>query len=189
MKRRGITLVEMLITLVILGMIVVVVASLFIGSGQFASDERARIDVGISASRTLGPLDEILREGKEVLASAIVNSTTYTSDHDTLVFSLPSINSGGATDAANSDTAVITVDTTNPDNTVLRLLIDPASGTYRPANQQVILENIKDVYFRYSNDTPASAQSVNVTVQISKNLRNRVYTRSTILYAVFRNHP
>lgn len=187
--RSGLTLVELLITITILGFIVVTVGSIFIDTSRFSSDEQLRIDVGESASRVIGPLDVALREGKAVLASAVINGTTYTTDADTVVFSLPSIDGGGATIPTIDDTAVITLDGSNAANPIARLIISPTSGTFRQAQDGSAVDHVKDLYIRYTTDNPIDAQALTVTVQVAKDLRLRTFTRSNILYAVFRNHP
>jgi len=74
----GFTLFELLITISIMGIIVIVIGTLFISTGQFNIDEQVRIDVGEDASRVLGPLDQALREGEQIQTSAIISGTTYT---------------------------------------------------------------------------------------------------------------
>ncbi len=189
MIRRGLTLIELLISIAIIGVVVVIVGSIFINTSQFGSDEQLRIDVGESASRVLGPLDAILREGKEIQSSAVIGGTTYTSDHDTIVFTLPALDAGGATIAGVSDVAVITLDTTNANNYILRLIVDPASGTFRQRQNGLAVDHVKDLYIRYTAGTPVAAQAITLTARITKELRNRTFTRTNILYAVFRNHP
>lgn len=188
-KRHGLTLIELLISIGIIGIVVVIVGNIFINTSRFGSDEQLRIDVGESASRVLGPLDEILREGKEVLASTVINSVTYTSDTNTVVFTLPSLDVGGLTIAGSSDIAVIDYDITDASNPIVRLLVEPASDTFRPAQNSRIVEHVKDLYIRYTAETPVTAQALTLTVQITKDIRDRTFTRTNILYAVFRNHP
>lgn len=189
MKRPGLTFIELLISLSVLGLIITVASSLFISTGQFSSDEQLRIDVGESAGRVIGPLDQILREAKIVVASAIVDGITYTSDENTLVFTLPSLDSNGATIANADDIGVITLDPTNPNFQTIDLFIRPGNGTFRAAQSGSVVEHVKDLYIRYTDDVPENAQAATLTVQVTKQVRGRTYTRSNILYAVFRNHP
>lgn len=186
---RGLTLIELLVSMTILGLIVVVVGNLFISTTRLGNDEQRRIDVGESAGRVLGPLDEILRQGKEVVAATVVNGVTYTSSSTAIVFTLPSLDSTGSPIADSSDIAVIYRDTSIAENPVIRLIVNPLSGTFRPSQNTSVADYVKDLYIRYTADNPTTAQAATLTVQISKNLRLQTYTRTNILYAVFRNHP
>ncbi len=186
---RGLTLIELLVTISILGLIVVVVGNLFISSTRLGNDEQIRIDVGESTSRVLGPLDEILRQGKEVLPTAVIDGTTYTSSATVLVFSLPSLDSAGSTISGTSDTAVIFLDSSNADNPTIHLIVSPASGTFRPGQDSTVIDRAKDLYIRYTSDGIASAQAATLTIQISKDIQTKTFTRTNVLYAVFRNHP
>lgn len=185
----GFTLFELLITISIMGMVVIVVSSLFISTNQFNRDEQLRIDVGEDASRVLGPLDRVLREGVQIVTSADIGGTTYTTGTSTVVFSLPSIDGTGATIIGTNDTAVLTFDTSSADNLGIRLLVDPADNTYRPSQNTMVVDRVKDFYLRYTTDAPTASTTIGATVQVTKSVRGRAFTRTNILYAILRNHP
>lgn len=188
-NRPGFTLFELLITISIMGIVVIVVSSLFISTNQFNRDEQLRIDVGEDASRVLGPLDRVLREGMQIMASADIGGTTYTTGTSTVVFSLPSIDETGATITGTSDTAVITLDASIATNPGIRLLISPAANTYRPSQNSITVDHVKDFYLRYTTDTPTASTTVSAMVQVTKTVRGRAFTRTNILYVVLHNHP
>lgn len=188
--RSGLTLVEMLITIFILGIIVIIISNLFIGSTRFARDEQLRIDVGENAARIFSTTDETLRQGKQVLTDATINSVLYTTDADTLVFALPSLVGGKPSGFDDDiDLCVILLDTTVSNNTRLRLIIEPDGVSEREPVDRTLIEQVKDVYFRYTNTNPSLATAVTVTVTVEEQVNNRPFTRANILYASFRNHP
>ncbi len=187
-RRPGITLVELMISIAVLGLIVVVVSNLFVSTNQFTRNEQSRIDVGENVVRVFSAMDEAMRQTKNVLASATINGTAYASDSDTFVFSLPSIE-GGELASFDIDSGVITLDTSVTGNPRLRLIIEPNALSSRTAVDQIVAEHVKDVYFRYTTAVPADATAATATVVIEKDLNNRAFARTNILYATFRNHP
>jgi type II secretory pathway pseudopilin PulG len=186
--RPGTTLIELLITILVLAIIVTIVGNVYIGSSRFTRDEQLRIDVGENAARIFSTTDQTLRQAKAVLANASLSGTNYTTDTDTLVFSLPSL-VGGQPSPVEIDTGVIQVDTSLPDNPRLRLLIEPDATSEREAADRILIEQVKDVYFRYTSPIPTNSTVVTVTVTIEELVNNRSFSRANLLYASFRNHP
>ncbi len=187
--RPGTTLPELLVSIFVIGLIVVVVGNLFVGSSRFSREEQFRIDVGENAARVLSTMDETLRQAKNILVSATVSGTNYSTGTDTLVFTLPSIQPDGQLSATAIDTAAIVLDPSVAGNTRLLLKLDPDASSTRPAADRPLVEHIKDVYFRYTTPTPSNATAVSVIVMTGQIINNLEYTRANILSIVLRNHP
>lgn len=196
--RPGITLPELLVGIFVLGLIVVVIGNLYIGSSQFNRDEQLRIDVGENAARVFANIDPFLRQAKQVLANATINSTLYTTSTDTIVFSLPSI-INGTPSQTYTDTGVITPDTSIATIQRLRLIVVPydddsdpandATDSTRSAQDRIVVEHMQDIYLRYNTPIATDATGVTITVNIKKTINQKSYVRSNVLYATFRNRP
>ncbi len=190
-RRSGLTLTEQLISLAILGIVVVVAVNLFISSARFSADEQARIDVGAAASRIFSNLDETLRQGRQVLASAVIDGTTYTTGDTTLVLALPAIVGGTLT--ADNDTVVVRLDaTTSMLQQIVSPYVDPAPGnpgsSTRSGGTVQLTGGVSDVYFRYPTDDPTTAEAVTVTVTARQTVMGRPFSQRAIIYATLRNH-
>ena len=186
MKHRGLTLVEALIGVFIIALVFTTVGNIFVASNEFTRDEQNRILVGEQAVRLFSTVDETLRQAKAVLASTAIGSG-YTTDEDTLVFTLPALLNDETLSATDVDTGVLTLDTNQAGNTKLRILLEPHGTSQRQALDQTVVERVKDVYFRYNNVTPSLANAVTVTVTVEKSTSKKTYQQTNILYATFRN--
>lgn len=183
-SRAGSTLVELIISMVILAGMTLVVVNIFIAANNFSNDEQQRIQVGETAARALATLDDTLREGRLIMASGVVDGTTYTTDDTTLVLALPSI-VGGVLTAAN-DTVVIM---RNPATNTLEELTATSAGSTRTAGSKQLAAGVNDIYFRYTTDDPTSSTAVTVIVSSTRTVNKRPFTRTILLYETLRNHP
>lgn len=189
MKHRpGLTLLELLISMAILGIIVVVVSNLFIAAAQYTASEQTRITVGESNSRIFSTLDRTVRQGKAILSSATINSVLYNTSDMSMVFTLPSIQIDGTLTPTTSDTAVLFTDTIITNNHRLRLIIEPDASSYRDAVDQIITDHVADVYFRYNDEDPTMANSVTITVTNSQSILGRAFTQRNLVNLTLRNN-
>lgn len=187
-RRPGLTLPELIVSIFVLALAVGVIGNLYIGATRFSRDEQLRIDVGENVARVFAVMDETMRQGKTVLVNATIGAVTYTTNTDTLVFTMPSIDVTDALSPVDTDTVVIVPDTTVSGNQRLRMIIDPHANSTREALDRVLVERVKDVYFRYNTPIATNATAVTATLTFEQTVSGRPFTRATILYAAFRNH-
>lgn len=193
MKRPGLTLTELLISMFIMSIVSLVVVNIFIASGKLTKNEQVHIEVGGNAARIYTSMDGPLREGKAVITSVVYNSTTYTTDEDTLVFTVPSIVGGNTTNT--TDKIIFYVDTANPNNKIIKRVVIPYVDVSVPANNSTrtggvstVATGIRDFYLRYYHSDPTLAQTISATITTSQTSNSRNITNAAILYATFRNH-
>lgn len=197
-QRPGISLPELLVSIFVLGIVVVVIANLYIGSSRFTRDEQLRIDVGENAARIFTTLDPILRQGKRVVSNATINSINYTTDTETIVFAVPSIINGTPSQTVE-DLAVVTPEPPVNGNIRLRFVLEPfdddadpgndASDSTRPAEDRIVTERVRDLYLRYNEPIATDATGVTMTVTFEHLVNQKPFIRANVLYATFRNHP
>lgn len=180
----GFTLIETIISVIVLAGMTLVVVNIFLAANTFFADELQRIQVGETAARALATLDDTLREGRLIVANGVVDGTTYTTNDTTLVLALPSI-VGGVLTSAN-DTVVIT---RNTSTNILEELTAPSAGSARVAGSKQLATGVNDVYFRYTTDDPTSSTAVTVIVSSTRTVNKRPFARTILLYETLRNHP
>lgn len=191
MKRSGISLAETVISLFVIGIVIVISLTAYTATGQFTSDEEARIVTGVEASRVLGELDELLRQGTTVSTQyPSTGAATYTTDASTLIFAVPSIINGDPSQT-KTDTVVARMDTTDSSNKKLVLQVIPdltAPASTRAAQTRTLMARVSDAYFRYNQAAATGATEVTTTVSTTRTLRGRTFTQTIMLNATLRNH-
>lgn len=180
--RAGLTLSELVVAMGVMVLVGGIIVASYLSTSRFAADEQNRLEVDVGASRVLQVLDATLRQGKAVLATATISGTLYTSTGTTLVFTLPALLADGTTSLTAVDTAVL-----RQSGGELQLLLAPDTSSTRSSGTRPLLMDVKDVYIRYADPAPANATAVSVTVRTERSIRGTPYTRSSILYALFRN--
>lgn len=191
MHRPGFTLVEQIISLLLIMGVMAVMAQIFIDSARFAQNEGSRIQVGETAARAMATLDDTLREGRAVATTGTVNSTLYTTDDSTLVLMLPSLVNGALT----STNDVVVIRRNSNTNSLEQLLApyvnagNPALNSARTAGTTQLATDVGDVYFRYTTDAPIDSTAVTVVVTSSSTIQQRAFARTTLVYETLRNHP
>jgi hypothetical protein len=185
-SRPALSLIESLIAIFITGLIFAVVANIFVASNSFNKSEEDRVVVGEQTARLFSVVDQTLRQGKAILASATVNGTLYTTDDDTMVFTIPTLLNDGSLSGSEVDTAAIALDTTQSGNTKLWLSLDPHANSDRAVIDRSQVERVKDFYIRYNTSSPANATAASLTVTVERGTTT-AYRQTNILYATFRN--
>ena len=188
-RRPGLTLVELLVSIFAMGLIFLIVTNIYIGTGRFTSAEQTQIDVGTSASRTLSTFDRTLREASDVLTSVVYSGTTYTSGDTTLVITTPSTLSDGTLSLFAADTEVLYLDTSVANNYQIKLITAAlGTGSTRTTGVTTITDGVQDLFFRYNTDDITAASQVTATVRFTKTNGGRTYSNISILNATLRNH-
>lgn len=189
-QRPAVSLVELLASIAVMGIIVLIVINLYISSGQFVGAEQLRIDVGLNASRALATVDETLREGRAVLASTNYGGDTYTTSDTTLVLTTPSLLVSGSLSSSEVDTIILDLDSSNPDDQVIRRIVAAVgAGSTRTTGVTGAMTGVQDLYFRYTTDVPTDTTVVTATITTVKTVNTKPFTTAIILNATLRNHP
>jgi len=189
MIRRGVTLVEMIMTIAVMAIVMSVVIPAFLMTGRVVSNEISRSELVVDSGRLLGPVDELLRQGKDVVAQYPTSGApTVTTGSDAMVFTVPSI-IGGQLDETSVDYVTLERDTTLTDNARLIMTVYPSSSpaSERPATVSAISKFVSDLYIRYPTTDLAEVNAVTVLVRSSKMARD-LSTQTILLNSTLRNH-
>ncbi len=180
----GITLLELIVSISIMSLVILVVVNIFIGTSRFNTDEQSRILVGDEATRVFSTLDQTLRQGKAIVASAIINGTTYTTNGTTVVLTLPSIVAGSPS-PTQTDIAVVRWDSSSEQ---IQLITAPDPSSSRAAGTAILTDGVSDIYFRYTSDDPTVSTTVEATIITSAPVNNSSFRQTAVLYVPLRNH-
>lgn len=190
MTRRGVTLVEMIMTITVMAIVLSVVIPAFLMTGRVVSNEITQAGLVVDSGRLLGPVDELLRQGKDVVAQypPLPSAATVETGSSALVFTVPSI-VGGDLDETAVDYVTLVRDTTIADNARLLLTVYPSTSpaSERPANEYAISKYVSDLFFRYPSTDLASINALTVLVRTSQQARD-LKTQTILLNATLRNH-
>ena len=117
----------------------------------------------LHADRGIARVAKASQESKQVLASAVISGTTYTTSSTELVLQVPSINASGQIINGSFDTVVYR---RNPSSTDQLLEItDGLAGSIRTDGTRIVSQFVTNLIFRYNNSSPASATIVTVFIK------------------------
>ena len=191
MKRPGLTLPELVVSIFITGLVVSAAITAYLTVGRIIARESAKSMITLGSGRILGPLDELLRQGINIEAQYPPSPevATVTTGTDALVFSVPSLNaSGDATDAAK-DYITVVRDTSLANNARLLMTVYPDATlpSTRVAGTTVVATNVLDLYFRFSAVNPTDTTEVATTVRLARTENGQTSTETLLLSSLLRN--
>lgn len=144
MKRRGFTLVELMVTTALLGGILVVLSLIISGSSQNTSFLTGRGVLTATVSNAVETITSYALLGSDLPAAYSTTSHTYSRGPSTLILSIPSVDALGAPIASSFDSVV--VDCVQGECT---LYIFPAGGSSRAQTQRTVISGLASSSFVY----------------------------------------
>lgn len=187
MKKRGLTLVELLISIAVLGVILGAVATLFSAAIKNYQVSSAQT---VLQRETNTAIDSITRDIKQSIKIAESYNGTERDEH-TLILSLPSIDEDenfiydGST--VEKDYIIYYLDGTN-----LHKVISANSNSERyqeDATDRIILKNISSLTFSYTPNSPgAETTQVNIETNIAKTISKTSISIDIDSTAIKRNY-
>ena len=183
--KKGLSIVELIAALGILGFMAILVATVFLTHYKIFSNQNSSID---AATQNKIALEEIVNEIRESQGVAVTCcSPTETTTATVLVLQLWPLNSSAEPfdNGANYDYIIYKRDTT--DNTKFIKKIVPTAGSTRQALTKTIATNINALDFTYDAAAPATTV---VTISIDTQARSmfgKTFTVSNNEKALLRN--
>lgn len=169
--RAGFTLLELLIAIsvsIVAGSILV--SLMTAGNGLFYQ-QGSKINQGLSLNDSVNEISNLIKISSSIASSYPASSPQYSTDSNTLILSIPSIDSTGKVINNTYDFAVIARDATK--NNILRLQVFPNPLSSHKSQNQVLSTTLSSVTFLYydNNDqpvSPTSAAKINFTVNLTE---------------------
>lgn len=178
----GVTLVEIMIVVAILAMTLVVLVDLLKRYHVTFQAQEATINTARSASAIITAVRHALLQANHVLASHSFSGTLYTSGANTLVLSLPAVNSSGDVISGKTDYIVFYVSGANA-----YVLTEADSASNRVSSQRQLSDVVQTLTFTYDNsdftqvkkvDTDVETRTYIRTQAIQGHLHQQVYLRN-----------
>jgi len=174
--RRGITLLEALVSVSLVTIISLVLMGLFIGHVRISRLVSANADLLNQRTQLEQDFDRFIHLATRVVDSAIVNGTSYTSGLDTLVLEIPSIDGSGFVIADQFDQLAYYLDPADPSS--LKVTFQPGGASSRLNVTKSLGNSVDSVQYFYDSPSPVNASLINVKV----NLQQPIFGKKRIIY-------
>jgi hypothetical protein len=172
---RGVTLLELMVTIGIGTMIFVILGAIFLAQARFFSIQDALAETQIHAFRSIDTMGLYVISAKRVVPSATINGATYSTTNSLVVLELPSINSSGALIASIYDYVALGKESATSTNFMFDM--QAGTGSTRLTGKFNKAQLVDKVIFRYNAVNSASATAIDMYVRTKKDARGQtIYT-------------
>src|SRR3990170_5897708 len=182
----GVSLVELLIGMSIVGFMGVLIAALYFSHFKLFSSQNTRIEVASENKIALEEMTNQIRESQGVAASCC--SPTETTGANVLVLQIWPLNaSGNPTEPNPNPTPQYDYIVYKKVADTLKKTIVPAAGSTRQASDKIIASKINTLRFTYDNADVSQAAQVTINLTTQNTVNNVTQTDTKTSTAVFRN--
>lgn len=157
--REGVTLIELLIAIALLSIVGIFLANIFYAHTSVFNSQRSQMAADISSRFVLDEMSERIREGKNILSSAVVDGQTYNTGNQTIALEIPSLDISGNTLTSFSDTLVF-----NFSSPKIIEIISPNAQSSRKYQKSVLSSSITDLNISYDDPDYSKASVVEISV-------------------------
>lgn len=168
---RGITLMELAVSVAIGSVLFTIMGMIFLAQGQFFAIEDAIAETQVNAFQALDAAGEVLPTAWRVVGSRTINGTGYTTGDALTVVQLPGIDSNGDVIVGVWDYAAVGQDPS--DATKFIVDVQPGTGSVRVSGKYVKALLVDKVIFRYNNASTTAATAIDLYVRMRKDARSR----------------
>jgi prepilin-type N-terminal cleavage/methylation domain-containing protein len=182
MRNKGFTLLELVIAIGILSIISLILATIIIRFGIHYQKQQAEVQANLSNRFVLDEISTRIRESRAIADQITTGGQTYTTGATTLVLKPLSIDADGNTIAGTYDYIIF-----YQNSTKLNKKVVPDTSSKRPAVNQVLTANLKQITLTYDNPTPASANSVTIDLRTEETLGGQTKEAQGQVKATLRN--
>ncbi len=149
-------------------LIIIVISEIFVNQSTLGQKRTSQSDLEVSASSGIEIIKKAIQEAKTVVLSRSFGGTAYTSDEDTLILEIPSVNGSGDIISGSYDYIVFFIDPSN--STLLKAATESAVGSARPSATRIISSFVSSVEFRYNKINITDSTAIDSTIITSKTL-------------------
>lgn len=174
-KESGFTLTEVLIVLAASAIIGTILVTILVQGSSIFSSQNATVNQNLSLNNASNQITQSIKFASTILTSYTNNQITYTTNNQTIILKIPSINNQGNVIDNKFDTLIIMPDSNKPK--ILRKMIFPDPTSSRKSDNAVIASNLSQIQFNYLNDSgnltsPSLATRIDFVIKVSENLNN-----------------
>ena len=168
-NNRGITLIETMIGLAISALLVVILSYCLIIVLRLNEAQKTVSALTSSTDRGIYRISSSIQQSSQILSSAVISGTTYTTSSSALALTIPTVNSSGQIISGSYDTVVYR---RNPsDLSELQEITDAEAGSARFDGTHLIARFVTNLLFRYNNSNYALASTATVLLKAGTTVR------------------
>lgn len=184
-KTAGFSLLETIIYIFIGVLIIIVISEIFINQSNLGQKRTSQSDLERSAGSGIETIKTAVQGASTVVLSRSFSGTAYTSDEDTLILEIPSVDGSGNLVSGSFDYVVFFLDSS--DSTLLKATTDSAAGSARPENTRIISSFVSSVEFRYNKVSPSDSTAIEATITTAKTLGTESFSAKSHAKVNLRN--
>ncbi|MEK7130121.1 MAG: prepilin-type N-terminal cleavage/methylation domain-containing protein [Patescibacteria group bacterium] len=168
-NNRGITLVETMIGLAISALLVVILSYCLIIVLRLNEAQKTISALTTSTDRGIYRISSSIQQSSQILSSAVISGTTYTTSSTVLVLKIPTVDSLGQIISGSYDTVVYR---RNPsDLSELQEITDAEAGSTRFDGTHIIARFVTNLLFRYNKSDYTSASVATIFLKTGATVR------------------
>lgn len=164
-SRHGMTLLEVVLVMAIVGLLAIILANILITHGRLFRGESSEVELQLEGSRLTESITTSARVADRVVSSQTINGVAYTTDFDTVIFSIPSIDSQG-TISGTFDHIVFYIDPSDPTLFKLSQEADPASD--RTSFEKLLSDSVAQLNFFYDDSDYSNVDNVSLDARLTE---------------------
>ncbi len=170
---KGFTLIEMMVVIFLGGLLLVVILSIYVWHNSVYNYQQALVKTSEAGRRSLTSMQTYVSQAYRVLATSTVNSTLYSSDSQTLVLQLPSVDNAGSVVPSKWDVAVF-----YSASGKLFVAVSPDAGSFRPRILKQISDSLNSLVFTYDNADFNLVKKITVALNNSMVVKNQTVSQN-----------
>lgn len=174
MRTRGVTTIELAVSMAVAAMIFTILGAIFIAQGRYFAIEDAIAETQYNAFQILDTTGLYALSASGVIGGRTINGTAYTTSTSTLVLELPSINSTDDILVNTYDYVALGVSSSDPTRFVVD--IEAATNSARIDATRYPGSLVDKLIFRYNAVDPTAATAIELYVRTRKDARGQVIT-------------
>jgi len=171
MRARGVTTLELAVSMAVAAMIFTILGAIFIAQGRYFAIEDAIAQTQYNAFQILDTAGLYALSSSGVIASRTIGGTAYTTGTSTLVLELPSINAADDVLVNAYDYVALGVSPSDP--TRFTVAIDASTNSARTDAVRYPGALVDKLIFRYNTTDPTAATAIELYVRTRKDARGR----------------
>ena len=159
---NGFTIIELMVFIIVGVILFTAVGELFVTT--LRSGKRGTLQTDLERNAVLGveTLKNTIQPAKTVVASRAFGAGNFTSDRDTLVLELPSVDTSGNLLAGVSDYIAFFRDLN--DFSLLKITTEAATGSIRISNTRLVSSFVDSLEFRYNKGNIVDADAIDINL-------------------------
>lgn len=185
--QKGISLIEVVVGFAILGLVSILVASLYFAHFRLFSNQSTAIEVASQNKIALGEITNQIREGESVVDTCSNCSGDTTSDTVFVLRLWPLDATGEVFDPGTSAYDYVVYKRDSTDNTKLIKKTIPHTTSSRTLDSKIIASQVSNLQFTYDNADKTLANVVTVTLTTSAIANKKTQTSNNTTKANLRN--